>query len=77
MCYIMKYEWWVTEEWVEVAGSTEKSYKLQNNSTHSLTTHISLCVYMLYIFGFLMVIKLFIIVCLKCQLVILYHKSLQ
>ena len=69
MCYIMKCEWWVTEEWVEVAGSTEKSYKLQNNS-------LTMCVYVLYIFGFLMVIKLFIIVCLKCQFVILYHMSL-
>ena len=32
-CYIYK---------EEVAGSTESTYKLQNNSTNSLTTHISL-----------------------------------
>ena len=32
----------VTNEVEEVAGSTESTYKLQNNSTHSLTTHISL-----------------------------------
>ena len=34
----------------EVARSTESTYKLQDNSTHSSTTHISLYIYMAHHF---------------------------